>query len=160
MIRITSITHCPHLAYDQRSASSWTRSHPYSPSPKLSGFSRLNQLNDLSPHPQTLFCRLVLRFEQPDRHRAVITGIANAKVPPPELSTGKCAIVRMSIDRVQKLAPEYPIDGLRVDTAKRIHKIFSPESSKASFAFMLSEMLINDTHYAVRLVGEWPTARV
>jgi hypothetical protein len=36
----------------------------------------------LIAHPQTLFCRLVLRSEQPDRHRAVITGLTDAKVPP------------------------------------------------------------------------------
>ena len=76
----------------------------------------------LIPDVQTLFCRLVLRSEQPDCYRAVIAGLTDAKVPPPDLSTETCAVVRMLIDRIQKLVQYCFIDGLRVDTAKRVPK--------------------------------------
>jgi alpha-amylase len=58
------------------------------------------------------------------------------------------------IDQVHELVPYYFIDGLRVDTAKHIHKNFWPQVSMAAFASTFSGMLINDTHYAAQIRGE------
>ena len=108
------ITHARHRCERHRSIK---------PRPQMFWLLPPEPVERLIPDPQTLFCRLDLRSERLDYHRAMIAGLTDAKVPPPDLSTEKCAIVRMLIDRIQKLVQYYPIDGLRVDTAKRAPKL-------------------------------------
>jgi alpha-amylase len=58
------------------------------------------------------------------------------------------------MDQVHKLVQYCFIDGLRVDTAKHIHKNLWPQVSMAAFVSTLSEVLINDTHYVAQIRGE------
>ena len=56
------------------------------------------------------------------------------------------------MDQVHELVQCHFTDGLGVDRPKSIHKNVWPQVSVAAFAFAstLSEMLINDTHYAAQ----------
>ena len=58
------------------------------------------------------------------------------------------------MDQVHELVQYHFTDGLRVDRPKSIHKNVWPQVSVAAFASTLSEMLINDTHYAAQIRGE------
>jgi len=74
----------------------------------------------------------------------------------PDLSTEDSIVIWKLLDWVHKLVQDYGVDGSHIDTVKHIRKDFG--HSKATGAFTLGEVLINDTDYDVQYTGEWPTA--
>ena len=84
----------------------------------------------------------------------MLTGLADANVPLLGVRIEAFTVIGKLMDQVHELVQYYFTDGLRVDTPKSIHKNFWPQVSMAAFASTLSEMLINDTHYASQIGGE------
>jgi alpha-amylase len=63
-------------------------------------------------------------------------------------------IIGKLMDQVHELVQYYFTDRLQVTTVKHIQKNFWPQVLVAAFASILSEVLINNTHYAAQIKGE------
>ena len=71
-----------------------------------------------------------------------------------DLSIEAFTVIWKLMDQVHELVQYHFTDGLGVDRPKSIHKNVWPQVLMAALGSTLSEMLINDTHYAAQIRGQ------